>query len=66
MDGQVIRGINFYAYDSRVKIAAQEESRRRWEHFGDITVQVVILVVEQESENILLGKMVKYVSKLSF
>lgn len=38
MDGQVIRGINFYAYDSRVKIAAQEESRRRWEHFGDITV----------------------------
>lgn len=65
MDGQVIRGINFYAYDSRVKIAAQEESRR-WEHFGDITVQVVILVVKQESENILLGKMVKYVSKLSF
>lgn len=35
MDGQVIRGINFHACDSRVEIAAQEERRKIQEHFGD-------------------------------
>lgn len=38
MDGQIIGEINFHACDSRVKIAAQEEKRKRQEHFGDITV----------------------------
>lgn len=42
MDGQVIRGINFHACDSRVKTAAQEERRKRQEHLGDTTVSVVV------------------------
>lgn len=63
MDGQVIRGIHFHACNSRVKIAVQEERRKRQEHLGDTTVSVVVLG-EWESENILLDKIGKYVSKL--
>lgn len=63
MDGQGIRGIHFHACNSRVKIAAQEERRKRQEHLGDTTVSVVVLG-EWESENILLDKIGKYVSKL--
>lgn len=63
MDGQVIRGIHFHACNSRVKIAVQEERRKRQEHLGDTTVSVVVLG-EWESENILLDKIGIYVSKL--
>lgn len=37
MDSQIIKGLNFHAYNSRVKIAAQEERTKRQEHLGDIT-----------------------------
>lgn len=35
MDSQVIKGLNFHAYNSRVKIVAQEERTKRQEHLGD-------------------------------
>lgn len=59
-----LSGELIFTCESRVKIPAQEERRKRQEHFGDITIQVAVLVVEWESKNILLGKMVRYVSKL--
>lgn len=65
MDGQVIRGINFHAYDQNKNSCSGREEKKT-EHLGDITVSVVVLVVEWESENTQLGKIVKYVSKLSF